>query len=75
MPYLPQKWRENRTHFRCSDQRSCGTFCDLSMSLYIASISKNLFMAACAVYPYKCADIFPMEISRNCLITGWADSD
>jgi len=41
------------THFWCSDQRSCGTFCDLSTSSYLASIFGNLFLAACAVYPYK----------------------
>ncbi len=28
-------------------------------------------MAVSAVYPYKCADILPGEISRNCLITGY----
>gem|GEM_PF-6503085 len=29
-------------------------------------------MAATAVYPYKYADILPVEISRNCIITGYA---
>ncbi|HEY5137743.1 MAG TPA: hypothetical protein VIJ25_00275, partial [Methylococcales bacterium] len=58
------------THFWCSDQRSCGTFCDLSTSSYLALISGNLFMAVAAVYPYKCDDIVPVEISRNCIITG-----
>jgi hypothetical protein len=46
--------------------------CQLSSSSYLASISGNLFMAVSAVYPYKCADILPVEISRNCIITGWA---
>jgi hypothetical protein len=30
----------------------------------------ELFVAVSAVYSYKCADILPVEISRNCLITG-----
>jgi hypothetical protein len=30
----------------------------------------DLFMAIYAVYPYKCADILPVEIFRNCIITG-----
>ena len=30
-------------------------------------------MAVSAVYPYKYADILPIEISRNCLITGSAE--
>jgi hypothetical protein len=29
-------------------------------------------MAVSAVYLYKCADILPVEISRNCIITGYA---
>jgi hypothetical protein len=32
----------------------------------------DLFIAVSAVYPYKCADILPMEISTNCLISGCA---
>jgi SEC-C motif len=32
-------------------------------------------MAGSAVYPYKCADILPVEISRNCIITGQASED
>jgi hypothetical protein len=30
-------------------------------------------MAVYAVYPYKCADILPVEISRNCIITGYTN--
>jgi hypothetical protein len=31
-------------------------------------------MAVSAVYPYKCTDILPAEISRNFIITGYTDS-
>jgi hypothetical protein len=46
-------------------------FIDNGQSDQATSTDGDLFMAVSTVYPYKCADILSIEISRNCLITGY----